>query len=232
MKNLLDIDQQSGFRSAVSLVPRRYFVSEEVISSVKERGFELCVHGLYHDGRLFSSHRRFLKRAAEINTILAQWGAAGFTAPSMHRNLDWMHALNIDHSTATFDTDPFEPQPDGVGTIFPFTVNGGPTDKPFVELPYTLPQDFTLFVLMREKNIHIWQRKLDWVAANGGMALFNTHPDYMNFEGRRCGPEEYPVRHYTAFLDYIKKKYAGAYWQALPAEVAAFWRKLERERLE
>ena len=70
----------------------------------------------------------------------------------MHHDLDLIGALDIQYDLSTFDTDPFEPQPDGVGTIFPFWVdnkrnkNGG-----YVELPYTLPQDFTPFILMREK---------------------------------------------------------------------------------
>jgi hypothetical protein len=50
-----------------------------------------------------------------------------------------------------------------------------------VELPYTLPQDFLLFVLMQEKNIDIWKKKLDWIADQGGMALFIAHPGYMQY---------------------------------------------------
>lgn len=51
----------------------------------------------------------------------------------------------------------------------------------FVELPHSLVQDFTLFVILRERNIAIWRRKLDWIAERGGMALLKTHPDYMCF---------------------------------------------------
>jgi hypothetical protein len=90
---------------------------------------------------------------------------------------------------STFDTDPFEPQPEGMGTIFPFWVHDGSKTKGFVEIPYTLPQDFTLFVLMREKNIDIWKKKLDWIVEKGGMALLITHPDYMIFGGKRPGME-------------------------------------------
>jgi hypothetical protein len=32
----------------------------------------------------------------------------------MHHNLKWLASLNIKYSISTFDTDPFEPQPDGV----------------------------------------------------------------------------------------------------------------------
>ena len=40
-----------------------------------------------------------------------------------------------------------------------------------------------LFILMKEKNIDIWKQKLDWISEHSGMALLNTHPDYMNFDG-------------------------------------------------
>ena len=38
----------------------------------------------------------------------------------MHHNLDWISELEIDYDMSTFDTDPFEPMPQGAGTIFPF----------------------------------------------------------------------------------------------------------------
>ena len=85
-----------------------------------------------------------------------------------------------------------------MGTIFPFWVPG-PDGGGFVELPYTLPQDFTLFVVLRETNVEIWKKKLDWVAEHGGMALLNTHPDYMCFEGEPK-KDEFPVGLYEEFL--------------------------------
>jgi hypothetical protein len=76
---------------------------------------------------------------------------------------------------------------------------------------------------MRQKNIDIWKRKLDWIVENGGMALVITHPDYMNIEGSKLLIDEYPVGYYLDFLFYIKNKYKNQYWQALPKEVAQFW---------
>jgi hypothetical protein len=52
----------------------------------------------------------------------------------------------------------------------------GSLPRGYVELPYTLPQDFTLFTVMREKDIDIWKKKLDWIVEKGGMALLITHP--------------------------------------------------------
>jgi glycosyltransferase involved in cell wall biosynthesis len=85
-----------------------------------------------------------------------------------------------------------------------------------------LPQDFTLFVVLREPNIEIWKKKLDWVAACGGMALVNTHPDYMCF-GEKTKKDEFPSAFYEEFLAYANEKYAGAYWSTTPCEVARFY---------
>lgn len=102
-------------------------------------------------------------------------------------------------------------------------VEGASAYEGYVELPYTLPRDFTLFVLMREKNIDTWKRKLDWIAEHGGMALINTHPDYMHFGNWKPRLEEYPVRYYEEFLGYVKQRYEGEYWHVLPRDMARFW---------
>ena len=73
---------------------------------------------------------------------------------------------------------------------------------------------------MEQKNVDIWKKKLDWIAANHGMALINVHPDYMNFAKKKNGLEEYPARYYQQFLEYIKERYAGEYWHVLPKEMA------------
>jgi hypothetical protein len=144
----------------------------------------------------------------------------------MHHRLEWMHHLNMESSTSTFDTDPFEPQSDAIGTIFPFIVQNDPTREGFVEMPYTLPQDFTLYVILHEKNIDIMKTKLDWIVKNKGMALFNTHPDYMDFgDGKQRRYEEYPVALYKNFIQYVMTRYKDQFWLALPGQMADFWKK-------
>ncbi len=275
-QKLADIDRDLGFRSCFNFVPERcknaVFLNDDLIAN----GFEVGVHGLCHKGNLFASRKKFVRKADKINTRLKEWQAAGFRSPSMYHNLDWIGELGIEYDGSTFDTDPFEPQPDGMGTIFPFWVpakgvpssNLGPrssflasrssllapqsyehtatshellaTRNPdsnqltansyqlspgYVELPYTLPQDFTLFVLMEEKTIDIWKKKLDWIVEKGGMALLITHPDYVNCNKNRPKIEEYPTSLYEEFLDYVKSNYEGQYWHALPKEIAHFWRQ-------
>jgi hypothetical protein len=232
-RELMQIDEETGFRSLFNFVPERYAVSPELRRDLVRRGFEVGVHGLKHDGKLFLSREKWPLHAMSINHYLKEWESVGFVSPSMHRNLDWMHEVNIEYDASTFDTDPFEPQPDGVGTIFPFFVHGNNGHRGYIELPYTLAQDFTLFIIMKEKNIDIWKKKLDWIVEKGGMALVIAHPDYMNFSKKQCGKEEYPKEFYRELLDYIRTKYAGQYWNPLPKELARFWRgKMVREQQE
>jgi hypothetical protein len=222
---LMEIEKRLDFRSSFNYVPLRYNDSPGLREQLTDEGFEVGVHGLYHDGRLYESRDVFRERALRINEFLSEWKSVGFRSPAMHHNLEWLHGLNIEYDASTFDTDPFEPQPDGAGTIFPFWVNGENDGAGYVEMPYTLAQDFTVFILMKEETIDLWKRKLDWVASQGGMALCLTHPDYMNFSGGPLAPEEYTSRHYEDLLQYVKTRYYEEYWHALPRDVARFWQR-------
>jgi hypothetical protein len=220
---LAEIEAEKGVRSSFNFVPERYTVSQSLLEELRSKGFQVCVHGLNHDGKLFFSKKIFYQRAVRINDYLTNWQAEGFTSPSMHHNQDWLHDLRITHSISTFDTDPFEPQPDAAGTVFPYWVQNGSRPEGYLELPYTLPQDHLLYVILREKNIDIWKRKLDWIAEHGGMVLLNTHSDYMGFDPGVIGSEEYPMDYYTDLLEYIETNYKDQYWHALPRDLAKFW---------
>lgn len=224
-RTVMDVEAQHGFRSSFNLVPDLYAVSADLRDEIGRRGWELAVHGLRHDASLFWSRRSFTRQAAAINQVLKDWGAVGFRSPYMIRNLDWIADLDIEYDASTFDTDPFELQPEGAGTVFPFFVSAPGGGRRYVELPYSLPQDLNLFVLLGERGIETWKRKLDWVAEAGGMALLDTHPDYMALDGGKSPAcDEYPVAYYAEFLDYVRTRYAGQYWHALPRDVARFWR--------
>lgn len=221
---LMALERAMGFRSAFYFVPERYDVSSALRRYLADDGFEVGVHGIRHDGKDFKSRRIFERRAPRINRYLKEWQAVGFRAPAMYCKFEWLNELDIEYDASTFDTDPFELGSTAARTIFPFYVNGGPNGKGFVELPYTLPQDFTLFVISQDKNLEVWKRKLDWIAEHGGMALMLTHPDYMNFNGHKSRMDEYPAGFYEQFLDYIRSKYEGQFWNPLPKEMARFWR--------
>ena len=276
VKQLAELEIELGFRSSFNFVPEgEYRVPRELREELTSNGFEVGVHDLTHDGKLFKSRHEFRERAARINQYLEKWGAVGFRSGFMLNKPDWLHDLHIQYDTSTFDTDPFEPQPYGVDTIFPFWVSGSegrsqrsevrgqrsedrnqkseirnqkseagltsdgrpltsgeslpsalrPLTSGYVELPYTLPQDSTLFLLFGEQSIDIWKRKLDWVVQRGGMALVNVHPDYLRFDGNTHRSNGYPASWFEQFLLYIRDRYSGLYWNALPAELAAWYAK-------
>ena len=191
-QKLMQLEIELGFRSSFNFIPEgSYATPSELRQELAQNGFEVGVHDLKHNGRLFDSRAGFRRRSAQINRYLADWGAVGFRSGFMLHELDWLHDLDIQYDLSTFDTDPFEPQPEGRNTIFPFWVPRRETlnsqlltlSQGYAELPYTLPQDSTLFLVLREPNPQIWLSKLDWIAEHGGMALLNVHPDYIRFEG-------------------------------------------------
>lgn len=229
---LVAIEAELGFRSCFNFIPEGpYRVPDSLRAALRSHGCEIGVHDLEHDGRLFASKARFGPKADRINRHLNDWEADGFRGAFMLRNLEWIHDLQVKYDSSTFDTDPFEPQTEAAGTIFPFWIprvpqepNGGATPASrtgYVELPYTLPQDSTLFLVLQEATPDIWLRKLDWVAEHGGMALVNIHPDYVQFDGT-ASDRTYPVAHYRRLLEHVRTRYAGRFWHALPREIARF----------
>lgn len=221
-QRLLRLEKELGYRSSFNFVPEGdYSVSTAMRNGIENEGFEIGVHDLRHDGKLYQNREEFAQKASRINHHLRQWGAVGYRSGFMFHNLDWHLDLDIKYDASTFDTDPFEPQPDGAHTIFPFWKEG-PGGRGYVELPYTLPQDSTLYLVFGETSPAIWREKLDWIAQHGGMALVNVHPDYLAFSDEDGASRTYPVSIYEEFLRYARRQYGEVMWMALPREVAAF----------
>jgi hypothetical protein len=202
-----DLEEQLGFRSSFNFVPERYHTDEALMQELRDRGFEVGVHGLKHDGKLFRSRKEFLQRAKKINTYIHQFGANGFRTPLTHRQPEWMQVLDLEYDLSFFDTDPYEPMPGGTMSIWPFQLGR------FLELPYTLVQDYTLARVLGETTPRIWLDKIDFLAEHYGMALLNAHPDYLR------DADVWQV--YKTFLRTIKER--DDYWHALPRDVAHWW---------
>ena len=223
-RDLARLEARAGFQSSFNFIPEGgYRVTRELREELGRQGFEVGVHDLRHDGHLYRSRAEFAANAKRINLYLKEWGACGFRSGFMLHNLDWIADLDVAYDASTFDTDPFEPQPDGARTIFPFW-GPRPNGTGYVERPYTLAQDSTLFIYLQERTIEVWKRKLEWVAARGGMALVNVHPDYMCFGGGETPRYEFQTSLYEELLAHIRDQYDGQYWHGLPREVARFVR--------
>lgn len=222
---LMELEKKMGFRSSFNFIPEgNYRVSRELREELVQNDFEVGVHDLKHNGKLYWNREAFPENARRINHYLQEWSAVGFRSAFMLHNREFLHNLEIQYDASNFDTDPFEPEPVGANTIFPFWASG-PNGGGYVELPYTLPQDSTLFILLKETSPDIWRKKLDWIVERGGMALVNVHPDYLGFGKNGLGASEYPVARYENFLQHVALNYPDAYWNALPREVAGWYKK-------
>lgn len=229
VRRLAELETSHGLRSSFNFIPEGpYEDPVELREWLGANQFEVGVHDLNHDGRLYGSREIFSEKARHINHYLDKWGAVGFRSGFMLHQLDWLHDLNILYDASTFDTDPFEPQPDGSATIFPFYMKSpvGARNAGYVELSYTLPQDSTLFLLLGESTPEIWKEKLAWIREHGGLALVNIHPDYIDFseKGKLSSGTHYPVSIVREFLDHIHQEYSGLFWNPLARELAQWYR--------
>ena len=227
VRSLAELEIKYGFRSSFNFIPQGPYEDPAGLRDwLVKNGFEVGVHDLNHDGQLYESRESFSRKAKLINQYLKDWNAVGFRSGFMLHQLEWLHDLNILYDASTFDTDPFEPQPDGSETIFPFLVKP-PHDSGklgYVELSYTLPQDSTLFILLRESTPKIWKQKLDWIKRHGGLALVNIHPDYVSFDERGGAPELYSAAIIGEFMEYVNESYGEIFWNPLPRELAQWYR--------
>ncbi|MGO9055776.1 MAG: hypothetical protein ACLQU2_00070 [Candidatus Binataceae bacterium] len=209
MEAMAELEDRYGFRSAWNLPLDQYPIDWRRVERLRAQGFEFGAHGLRHDGMLFRSRRHFLELAPRLESLAHQHDLRGFRAPSTQRNAQWLGEMDFDFDSSFADTDPFEPQPGGSCSIFPYFIDG------MLELPYTLPQDHTLINLLRRDPLPIWIEKMNWIAAQGGMILALTHPDYVGEGGG--------LKTYTELLKRLADLESA--WRALPAQVNAWWRR-------
>ncbi len=209
VREIADLEESNGFRSSFNFVLGDYPLDVGLMRELRQRGFEIGCHGLKHDGCLFNSKEGFMSSVALVNQAMHEHSMSGFRSPLTLRNPEWMQGLDIEYDASFFDTDPFEPIPGGSMSIWPFFLGR------FVELPYTLAQDYTLATILGARTPDIWLEKTEFIRRNRGMALVITHPDYLK-QGAMHSI-------YSEFLNAVKQ--LPDYWHALPREVAAWWRR-------
>jgi hypothetical protein len=215
---LMDLDSSVGLPASFQLVPEgRYSVSELFLNGVRQRGFEVNIHDLNHDGHLFDVREEFLRRAAKINRYVSEYRARGFRSAVLYRNLDWYDAFEFAYDMSVPSVAHLDPQRGGCCTITPFFVGN------IVELPLTTIQDYSLFTILRDYSIELWKTQAAYIIRNHGLLSFNIHPDYL-VDGRTKSA-------YTALLQHLGELRAqGQTYFARPGEVERWWR--ERSQME
>lgn len=208
MMNIADLEESYGFRSSFNIVGEQLPDDMSMINELSRRGFEIGIHGWQHTEKAFLSRELFQQAAQKIGLCIEKTGAVGIRFPLNLRNPRWMQELPIEYDLSFFDTDPFEPIPGGTMSIWPFILGR------FIELPATLTQDNTLVNHLGENNPKMWIEKTEFIRKFHGMALLNSHPDYL-----------VQKRVWNVYEDFLKEmKDRDDYWSVIPRDVARWWR--------
>ena len=212
---LMRLDEGFLVKSAFQVVPEAPWSSNgdtrQLVAQLQGRGFEVNVHDLSHDGRLFRDRELFLRRAAQINKWGREFGSRGFRSGAMYRRQDWFAALEFSYDMSIPNIAHLEPQRGGCCTVMPFFIGH------VLELPLTTAQDYTVFHVLGDYSTRLWEEQIDRILEQNGLISFIAHPDYL------LEPRAREV--YTDLLRLLARLRAERnVWIALPSEIDAWWR--------
>jgi hypothetical protein len=208
----MDVDDQFGVKSAFQLIPEGQENAWQTLAGrLRGRGFEVNLHDLNHDGYLFHNRTEFLARAQAINRYAREFQCDGFRSGAMYRQQQWYDAFEFSFDMSVPNVAHLEPQRGGCCTVMPYFVGR------ILELPLTTIQDYSLFHILGDYSISLWQQQVDAIRQQNGLITFLSHPDYL------AAPEALSV--YTELLAYLRDLRArSTIWVALPAEINLWWR--------
>jgi hypothetical protein len=213
---LLDIDDSLGIKSSFQIVPEeRYPVTPEFLDLLRDRGFEICVQDLNHDGRLFDEREEFLRRADVINRYGREYGAKGFRSAVLYRKPEWYGDLDFSYDMSIPNVAHLDPQRGGCCTVMPYFIGD------VLEVPLTTIQDYSLFYVLNEQSIDLWKIQVEAILAKNGLASFIVHPDYIT------EPRTQAVyKNLLILLSELRKQ--ENLWFALPRDIDSWWRARSR----
>src|SRR5437867_1467868 len=216
---LMDVDEAMAIKSSFQIIPEsRYAVTSRFLDDIRERGFEVNVHDLNHDGHLFRDRGEFLRRAGRISQYRKDFRASGFRSAVLYRNLDWYDALDFPYDMTVPNVAHLDPQRGGCCTVMPYFIGM------ILELPLTTTQDYSLFHILDDYSIELWKRQIALITEKHGLVSFNVHPDYIREKRARQAYEG--LLHHLAQLRGERKV-----WTTLPGEVDRWWRERSQMRL-
>jgi len=215
---LMDVNDSFGIKASFQVIPEeRYHVTPAFLQSIRDRGFEVVVHDLNHDGNLFRDRRSFAERAAKINAYGKKFGATGFRAGVLYRNQSWFHMLDFEYDMSVPNVAHLDPQRGGCCTVMPYFVGE------VLEIPVTTTQDYTLFNILNDYSTTLWQRQIELIMEKHGLISVVIHPDYLTSERARDT--------YDGLLAHLAQlKSEKQLWITTPGEVNTWWR--QRSKME
>ena len=211
-QELMDIDDAYGVKSSFQVVPEgRYPVPAEYLDRLRQRGFEVCVQDLNHDGRLFDERGEFLRRVAHINRYGREFEAKGYRSAVLYRKPEWYRDLDFSFDMSMPNVAHLDPQRGGCCTVMPYFIGN------VLELPLTTIQDYSLFHVLNEYSTDLWRAQLETIFAKNGLATFIVHPDYIT--------DPKPQAVYKDLLAMLREmRRQKDLWLALPCDIDSWWR--------
>ena len=216
---LMDINESFGIKSSFQIIPdARYVASKEARSAIQDRGFEVNVHDLKHDGHLFDSHEQFVQSAARINEFAVRFGSKGYRSGVLYRNLEWYDEFKFSYDMSVPNVGHLDPQSGGCCTVMPYFVGD------ILELPVTTTQDYSLFNVLQTFSQDLWREQIEHIMQQHGLVSFIVHPDYLDTTQARST--------YEGLLHHLSKlREEAGLWIALPGEVDSWWRQRQAMKL-
>jgi len=215
-EQLMDIDDSYRIKASFQIVPEgRYAVSREFLSRLRDRGFEVCVQDLNHDGRLFDRRDEFLRRVELINRYGRDYGAKGYRSAVLYRKPEWYEDLDFSFDMSFPNVAPFDPQRGGCCTVMPYFIGN------VLEIPLTTIQDYTLFHILDDYSTDLWKKQIEMILAKNGLISFIVHPDYIIDSKAQS-----VYRDLLAYFEELRGQ--EALWFALPGEIDRWWRARSR----
>jgi len=167
---------------------------------------------------LFRNEREFRRRANKINAYGDQFGARGFRAAALYRNLDWLAALDFEYDMSIPNVAHLDPQRGGCCTVLPYFIDH------ILELPVTTTQDYTLFYILNQYSLDLWKQQIEFIRSKNGLMSFIIHPDYLT------EPEAKSV--YRGLLSYLAElREHERVWVTTPGELNQWWRQRAQLRM-
>ena len=216
---LMDMDDSFGVKASFQIVPEgRYKISAAFIRHIRDRGFEVNLQDLNHDGHLFRTHEEFLRRSQRINGYGRAYEVKGFRAAVLYRNLDWYDALEFSFDMSVPNVAHLDPQRGGCCTVMPYFVGD------ILEIPVTTTQDYMLFHLLSDYSLDLWKAQTELIMQKNGLVSFIVHPDYV-IDQKAQGI-------YRDLLSFLRDLgLQRRIWFALPGEIDRWWRERSKMHL-
>ena len=136
----------------------------------------------------------------------------------MYRKQQWFDALDFSYDMSVPNVGHLDPQRGGCCTVMPYFVGK------ILELPVTTTQDYTLFNILNDYSIDLWQKQIDLIMEKHGLISVIVHPDYVGGSRERTA--------YEALLAHLADlRSEKGIWIAIPGEVDRWWRQRAEMKL-